>query len=188
MVNQAWYKQNLQISIPVSIVAGVIALIILFSLLRCLKRCCCGRSKPKVIAGPLMTAAAIPPNVPGQRIPSWSRLPNNGYNSYSERRAGDRDSAQPLMYNSVAPNWRRSEDNAHGPFPNPFDPPPERISPQPRGRLRSPQPSPGSLYPATPAAPLQPTWTGSTGGPGMAGVGSGRTGWVDDRLYNGSRS
>lgn len=39
----AWYRQNLQISIPVTIVAGLLALGILFAIGRCIFRgCCCG--------------------------------------------------------------------------------------------------------------------------------------------------
>ena len=202
---QAWYKQNLQISIPVSIVAGIVALLILFALLKCVKRCCCGRSKPKVVPQPVM-ATAIPPNVTGTRIPSWTSLQNNRTDFGEHSR---RDSAQPLMppraFNLATPprggspafNGRPSDDIAPVLYPNPFEPagrlsPPHPTALRPGGRPRSsligtPEPS----YPLPPAAPRESTW----GGPGMAGVGArggpgsgpGRTNWVDEQLYNGPR-
>lgn len=38
----AWYRQNLQISIPVTVVAGLLVLGILFAIVRCIMRGCCG--------------------------------------------------------------------------------------------------------------------------------------------------
>lgn len=224
--NQAWYKQNLQVAIPVSIVVGIVALLIIFALLKCVKRCCCGRSKKTVPKTPITTS--IPPNVPGQRIPSWTSLQNNPNEMGRDSRDGRRDSAQPLMYNSVAPqrrgfsptpgpafngngNGRPTEDfGTMLPYSNPFEPT-EGLGGQhpaalrPGGASYSPRPPPplqlppgargGSsepLYPLPPAAPRLSTWSNN---PGVAGVGSGaqgtsRTGanWVDDQLYNGSRS
>lgn len=39
----AWYRQNLQISIPVTIIVGLIVLAILFFIARCIYRSCCRR-------------------------------------------------------------------------------------------------------------------------------------------------
>ncbi|KAF5313985.1 hypothetical protein D9611_006909 [Ephemerocybe angulata] len=48
---KSWYRQNLQIAIPVTIVAGLIVLLILWAIFRGIGRCCAGRrSKPVVIA------------------------------------------------------------------------------------------------------------------------------------------
>ena len=199
---QAWYRQNLQVAIPVSIVVGIVLLLIIFSLLRCVKRCCCGRSKPVVPKTPVV--AAIPSNVPGQRIPSWTSLQNNTNDNTNEVRSpgrhGRNNSSQPLMYNSVPPqqrgyspafndygNGRRSEDG------NPFLTTGERtslhpVALRPGGSMRSIRPPPGPpppplplpdpvdsgpSYPLPPAAPRQSTWGNS---PGMAGVGSGQPG------------
>jgi hypothetical protein len=180
---QAWYRQNLQVSIPVSIVAGIVVLLILFALLKCVKRCCCGRSKPKVVPNPPI-ATAIPSNVSGQRIPSWSSLQNNG-NDVGRDRDGRRDSAQPFMFNSVPPprsyspafngNGRRSDDTAPMLYQNPFEP--ERASQvpaalRPGGSSRTPrlpEPSYEPSYPLPPAAPRQSTWGGNAN---IAGVGS----------------
>jgi hypothetical protein len=152
---QAWYRENLQISIPITIVVGIFVLLILSCLLKSVRRCCCGRGRSK--------STAIPPGVPGQRIPSWTDLPNsrnnnsgNGENRDSGESRGD--SSQPLIrqtfrqsqsYNSVPPrraanpafslnnngngngngngNRRPSDDSAL--VYNPFEP--ARISPAP---------------------------------------------------------
>lgn len=44
-----WYKQNLQISIPVTAVAGILILAILFALVRCLWLCCARRGKSETV-------------------------------------------------------------------------------------------------------------------------------------------
>ena len=163
-------------------------LLIIFSLLKCIKRCCCGRSKSKIVPQPVM--APIPSNVPGQRIPSWTSLQNNGNNIGGD---GRRDSSQPLMpppmYNLVPPQrggspalnrghmaGRPSDDIAPVRYSNPFEPterervPPHPAALRPGGPNRSsrgpatPEPS----YPLPPAAPRQSAW----GAPGVAGVGS----------------
>ena len=177
---QAWYKQNLQVAIPVSIVVGIVALLIIFGLLKCVKRCCCGRSKPQIIPKtPIVTS--IPSNVPGQRIPSWSSLQNNrnevgGVGGVD--RDGRRDSAQPLMYNSVPPqrralspspafnrngNGRPSEDAGSSlPYSNPFEP-----TEQGRGAQH-----PAALRPGGPSLPPRPQLPprlppGARAGPGV---------------------
>jgi len=190
MFYQAWYKQNLQVAIPVSIVAGIVLLLILFSLLKCVKRCCCGRSKPKVVPNPPINTA-IPSNVPGQRIPSWTSLQNNGN---EVRRDSWRDDTRPPMYNFAPPqraysppnnsNGRLSEDTTPMlQYPNPFDGAqlPSALRPggapsrSVRPQFQPPPLPPGAgepSYPLPPAAPRQSTW----GNAGVAGIGGGGNG------------
>ncbi|WVQ80129.1 hypothetical protein IAT38_002230 [Cryptococcus sp. DSM 104549] len=52
----AWYKQNLQISIPVTIIVGLIVLAILFGILRCLFRCCGAKSRKNPQTGQMYRA------------------------------------------------------------------------------------------------------------------------------------
>jgi hypothetical protein len=187
-------------------------LLILFAL-KCVKRCCCGRSKPKVIPNPPI-ATAIPSNTTGQRVPSWSSLQNNGNEVGSDNR---RDSAQPFMFNSVPPqrsyspvfngNGRRSDGTAPALYQNPFGPT-ERAARvpaalRPGGSSPTPQPPEPPCEPPCPlppAAPRQSTWinanmagvgssgrrSGSGSGPGL-GPRQNRSNWVDDRTYNGPR-
>jgi len=64
----AWYRQNLQISVPVTVVVGIIVLIIMWFLIGCMIRCCARRSRPKRKS--LEPALA---NVPPARINSRTR-------------------------------------------------------------------------------------------------------------------
>ncbi|THU87752.1 zinc metalloprotease [Dendrothele bispora CBS 962.96] len=45
-VAKAWYRDNLQIAIPVTVVVGIIVLLILWGCIRSLLRCCSGRRAP----------------------------------------------------------------------------------------------------------------------------------------------
>ncbi|KAA1468447.1 hypothetical protein DENSPDRAFT_814694 [Dentipellis sp. KUC8613] len=63
---KSWYKQNLQISIPVTIVAGIVVLIILWGLFVCVRRCCRGDRDVRL---------TYPSQPPAQRIPSYPTVP-----------------------------------------------------------------------------------------------------------------
>ncbi|XAO27343.1 hypothetical protein I312_106190 [Cryptococcus bacillisporus CA1280] len=63
----AWYKQNLQISIPVTIVVGLIVLAILFFIVRCIYRSCTRRGKSAGTGGG--AAARKTKYVPANRDP-----------------------------------------------------------------------------------------------------------------------
>jgi len=59
---KAWYRANLQISIPVTIIAGLVVLLLLWGIVRAVRRCC-GRKHPGsqavlVAATPSMTKQA----------------------------------------------------------------------------------------------------------------------------------
>ncbi|KAF8577548.1 hypothetical protein K439DRAFT_1655063 [Ramaria rubella] len=68
---EAWYVQNLQISVPVSVVVGIVLLFILYGLYRCARRCCCGSRRAKSVEPGLNAVQA-------QRLASWAGPPVPG--------------------------------------------------------------------------------------------------------------
>jgi len=55
----AWYRDNLQISIPVTVIVGLIVLLILWAIIRSIMRCCHRpRTPPKTIAPVLINTRA----------------------------------------------------------------------------------------------------------------------------------
>lgn len=71
--SQAWYTENLQISIPVSVVVGIVALIIIWGILTALRRFFTRR---RLAAIGKESSTTIPPNAPAQRLPSWTPGPS----------------------------------------------------------------------------------------------------------------
>ncbi|KAG8935926.1 hypothetical protein FRC02_005681 [Tulasnella sp. 418] len=71
---KAWYRQNLQIAIPVTIVVGIVILLLLWGLGKSIMRCCCG-------AGRKRRSASTPTTRRGadgrQRLSSWVQGVNN---------------------------------------------------------------------------------------------------------------
>jgi len=64
---RAWYRENLQISIPVTVVVGAIALLILWAIVRSIVRCCYRpRTPPKTIA-PVLINTRTSQNYPVSR-------------------------------------------------------------------------------------------------------------------------
>ncbi|ORY26309.1 Metallo-peptidase family M12-domain-containing protein [Naematelia encephala] len=57
----AWYRQNLQISIPVTVVVGIIVLAISIWIIRCIYRSCTRRNKPTLTAPPMRQSTIYPP-------------------------------------------------------------------------------------------------------------------------------
>ncbi|KAG8781977.1 hypothetical protein FRB91_011264 [Serendipita sp. 411] len=169
----AWYTKNLQISIPVSVVVGLVILIIVSSIIRCLWNCC-NRKKSRANA-----ASSIPPNVPGQRLPSWGpgmaqsnnmvtagpfsfppqRLNRNGSNGSNEiPRDRRRDSRIDERRPSDSSDNRRDQANAN----------------------------------MRPHYPMQPSYERETTRPGNPRRNArnrteDRLNWVDDRIFNGPR-
>jgi hypothetical protein len=149
-------SKTYRVSIPVSIVAGTVALLILFSLLECVNRRCCGRSKPRVVPNTLI-ATAIPSNVTGQRIRSWTSLQENG-NEVGRNGVGRnsrRDSVQPPMYNSLSHHNERTAPRSMA-MGNAQTIPSQcctRIPSGPSRAPRPPKPSYSPPYPLPPAAP-----------------------------------
>ncbi|KAG8832064.1 hypothetical protein FRC18_005547 [Serendipita sp. 400] len=170
---KAWYTKNLQISIPVSVVVGLVILIIVSSIIRCLWNCC-NRKKSRANA-----ASSIPPNVPGQRLPSWGpgmaqsnnmvtagpfsfppqRLNRNGSNGSNEiPRDRRRDSRIDERRPSDSSDNRRDQANAN----------------------------------MRPHYPMQPSYERETTRPGNPRRNArnrteDRLNWVDDRIFNGPR-
>jgi hypothetical protein len=70
--SQAWYTQNLQISIPVSVVVGIVCLIIIWAIFTGLRRFLTKRQSTRVAKE---TSTPIPSTAAPQRLPSWAPPP-----------------------------------------------------------------------------------------------------------------
>ncbi|WWD16989.1 hypothetical protein CI109_101425 [Kwoniella shandongensis] len=88
----AWYKQNLQISIPVTIVAGLLVLAIVVAILRCIFRSCCGASSRRPprngrnsrVVGPTNSMYAPPPPPMSQLPPPLIGVQRNSVQRHSD--------------------------------------------------------------------------------------------------------
>ncbi|WVQ91192.1 hypothetical protein IAS59_004988 [Cryptococcus gattii] len=174
----AWYKQNLQISIPVTIVVGLIVLAILFLIVRCIYRSCIRRGGSAAAGAAARKTKYVPANGdPYGRGPPPPH-PTTGMQMAGvaaplpalQRSFESRASVEPLMASSGAgagagygrPN---SEYAGHGHGGDGYG-----------GQgyeYQAPQYSSSSFV------------TGTGGRQGGGGVYSQTGGWVDDRTWNG---
>jgi hypothetical protein len=109
----SWYRQNLNIAIPVTVVVGLIVLAILFFLLRCIFRACTGTRKRR--RGPLPP----PPQRQSmmQRPMSQAAVPTQGGVRNSD------SSTDPMLRQSgygypAPPEQAYQHDYGHGGYPN----------------------------------------------------------------------
>lgn len=77
----SWYRQNLQIAIPVTVVVGLLVLAILFFILRSFYRCCTGgRNKTTMSSGDpaytRLSRQSLPTGVYSQAMPTYLGGPN----------------------------------------------------------------------------------------------------------------
>lgn len=184
----AWYRQNLQIAIPVTIIAGLIILAILFFIARCIYRSCCGRRGARA-GGAARNTKYVPANgdayygppptqsgggaMPMSAVAAPQPALQRGYES--------RASVEPLMAGSGSgvgagygrPNTDYDHDHRQ------VYPPGQRYS-QGYGDTFEGQ---GYEYNQ---APQYSSFAPGTGGGGGGGGVYGQTGgWVDDRTWNG---
>ncbi|ORX35581.1 hypothetical protein BD324DRAFT_61801 [Kockovaella imperatae] len=114
----SWYRENLQISIPVTVVVGLIVLAILFAIIRCMLRSCSRRRSPQ----------PLPPQRASMRQSVYA--PTSGPFSSQEPLAPTRHSGHFPPPPQHPSQWQRPPSNHYGISQPPPSSPPQRYSGQ----------------------------------------------------------